>query len=134
MLSRGQLSSERLPKCPAITGDDRSDLWRDLAWFAPALSRKIYRPEHELSIARFRGQSVRMHHLRHLHAFRGYTLPLTARGGRPGTGYNHHPTQRVLASAYNGRHWGTVPELVFEKKQLIPALQQLFISYLSYKI
>ncbi len=25
--------------------------------------------------------------------------------------------------------WGTVPELLFEKKQLIPALQQLLVSY-----
>ena len=29
---------------------------------------------------------------------------------------------------YGGGHW-TVPELVFEKKQLIPALQQLLIAY-----
>jgi hypothetical protein len=25
--------------------------------------------------------------------------------------------------------WGTVPELLFEKKELIPALQQLLTSY-----
>jgi len=28
----------------------------------------------------------------------------------------------------NGGPWGTVPELLFEKKGLIPALQQLIIS------
>jgi hypothetical protein len=28
-----------------------------------------------------------------------------------------------------GGPWATVPELLFEKKQLIPALQQLLISY-----
>jgi hypothetical protein len=30
---------------------------------------------------------------------------------------------------HNGRPFGTVPELFFEKKQLIPALQQLLVSY-----
>ena len=29
--------------------------------------------------------------------------------------------------------FGTVPELLFEKKGLIPALQQLFLSYLKPK-
>jgi hypothetical protein len=29
-----------------------------------------------------------------------------------------------------GGPWLTVPELLFEKKQLIPALQQLLVSYL----
>jgi len=28
----------------------------------------------------------------------------------------------------NGGPWGTVPELLFEKKGLIPAVQQLLIS------
>jgi len=28
-----------------------------------------------------------------------------------------------------GGPWLTVPELLFEKKQLIPALQQLLVSY-----
>jgi len=30
-----------------------------------------------------------------------------------------------------GGPYGTVPELLFEKKQLIPAVQQLLISYLK---
>jgi len=30
-----------------------------------------------------------------------------------------------------GGPWGTVPELLFEKKRLIPALQRLLISYVS---
>jgi len=34
-----------------------------------------------------------------------------------------------LLPAYGGPVW-TVPELVFEKKQLIPALQQLIIDHL----
>ena len=29
-------------------------------------------------------------------------------------------------------HWGTVPELLFEKKGLIPALQQLLTSQLGF--
>jgi hypothetical protein len=29
-----------------------------------------------------------------------------------------------------GGPWGTVPELLFEKKGLIPALQRLIVSYL----
>jgi len=32
-------------------------------------------------------------------------------------------------SRRGGGPWGTVPELLFEKKQLIPVLQQLLISY-----
>jgi len=36
----------------------------------------------------------------------------------------------ILASNYGGP-WLTVPELLFEKKQLIPTLQQLLISYLK---
>jgi len=34
----------------------------------------------------------------------------------------------VLPTIHNGGHWLTVPELSFEKKQLIPALQRLLIS------
>jgi hypothetical protein len=37
-------------------------------------------------------------------------------------------TVRVLASMQNGGPSWTVPELLFEKKQLIPALQQLLPS------
>lgn len=36
---------------------------------------------------------------------------------------------RVLPIVHDGGPWGTVPELLFEKKQLIPALQQLLVSY-----
>jgi len=34
-------------------------------------------------------------------------------------------------SVIHGGHWGTVPELFFEKKELIPMLQDLFVSYPS---
>jgi hypothetical protein len=71
MLSRSQLPAERLPERPAVAGDDCSDLWGDLAWLDPALSCKIYRPKHHLSVARFRGRSARTHHLRHSQVFRG---------------------------------------------------------------
>jgi hypothetical protein len=35
----------------------------------------------------------------------------------------------VLSTVQYGGPWLTVPELLFEKKELIPALQQLFVSY-----
>jgi hypothetical protein len=35
---------------------------------------------------------------------------------------------KVLPFVHDGGPFGTVPELLFEKKQLIPALQQLFVS------
>ncbi len=38
-------------------------------------------------------------------------------------------TVSVLPIDTFGGPWGTVPELLFEKKELIPALQQLLISY-----
>ena len=34
----------------------------------------------------------------------------------------------VLPTVQYGGPWGTVPELLFEKKGLIPALQQLLVS------
>jgi len=34
----------------------------------------------------------------------------------------------VLSIGHDGGPFGTVPELLFEKKQLIPALQQLRVS------
>jgi hypothetical protein len=37
----------------------------------------------------------------------------------------------VLPMVIPGGPWRTVPELLFEKKGLIPALQQLLISYLK---
>jgi hypothetical protein len=37
-----------------------------------------------------------------------------------------NPPDQILLS---GGHWGTVPELLFEKKYLISALQQLLVSY-----
>ena len=36
----------------------------------------------------------------------------------------------VLSIVHDGGPFGTVPELLFEKKQLIPALQQLLVSSL----
>jgi hypothetical protein len=36
--------------------------------------------------------------------------------------------EEVLSIVPIGGPFGTVPELLFEKKQLIPALQQLFVS------
>ena len=38
-------------------------------------------------------------------------------------------TQEVLRIDKYGSPGGTAPELLFEKKQLIPALQQLLVSY-----
>jgi len=35
----------------------------------------------------------------------------------------------VLSIVHYGGPWGTVPELLFEKKGLIPALQQLMLSH-----
>jgi hypothetical protein len=35
---------------------------------------------------------------------------------------------KVLPFVHDGGPWGTVPELLFEKKGLIPALQQLLAS------
>lgn len=35
----------------------------------------------------------------------------------------------VLPIDTPGGAWGTVPELLFEKKGLIPALQQMIVSY-----
>jgi hypothetical protein len=36
--------------------------------------------------------------------------------------------EKVLPFVHDGGPWGTVPELLFEKKGLIPALQQLLAS------
>jgi hypothetical protein len=38
--------------------------------------------------------------------------------------------QVVLGIVPLGGPWGTVPELLFEKKGLIPAVQQLLVSHL----
>ena len=38
-------------------------------------------------------------------------------------------TAGVSPIVHYGGLWGTVPELLFEKKQLIPALQQLLVAY-----
>jgi hypothetical protein len=35
----------------------------------------------------------------------------------------------LLPHYLSGEPWGTVPELLFEKKQLMPALQELLVSY-----
>jgi hypothetical protein len=37
---------------------------------------------------------------------------------------------KVLPFVHDGGPFGTVPELLFEKKQLIPALQQLIVTNL----
>jgi len=37
----------------------------------------------------------------------------------------------VLPIDTYGGHYGTAPELFFEKKQFIPALQRLLLSYLE---
>ena len=50
-----------------------------------------------------------------------YHLPLTVDGR--GT------DKTVLPIATFGGPFGTVPELLFERKQLIPALQELLVSY-----
>ena len=36
---------------------------------------------------------------------------------------------KVLPFVQNGGPYGTVPELLFEKKELIPIIQQLLIKY-----
>ena len=51
-----------------------------------------------------------------------YNLPM------PPDGKKKHSVG-VLPIDTPGGPWGTVPELFFEKKQLIPALQQLILSY-----
>jgi len=53
-----------------------------------------------------------------------YCLPLPPEG-------ISEETAGVLYSVHHGGPFGTVPELLFEKNQLIPALQQLLISYVS---
>jgi hypothetical protein len=37
--------------------------------------------------------------------------------------------EKVLPFVHDGGPWGTVPELLFEKKALIPSLQQLLVSH-----
>jgi hypothetical protein len=39
---------------------------------------------------------------------------------------NTEPVPRII---HHGGPWGTVPELLFEKKGLIPAVQQLLVSH-----
>jgi DNA repair exonuclease SbcCD ATPase subunit len=51
-----------------------------------------------------------------------YTMPL------PPEGISEERVG-VLSSVHYGGPWLTVPELLFKKKELIPALQQLLISY-----
>jgi len=50
-----------------------------------------------------------------------YTIPLTTAG-------ISEETVGVLSTVQNGGPWLTVPELFFEKKELIPVLQQLLLS------
>jgi len=42
---------------------------------------------------------------------------------------NEEREQAGFAKVTPGGHWVTVPELLFEKKGLLPMLQQLLISY-----
>jgi hypothetical protein len=51
-----------------------------------------------------------------------YTIPLSVKGIT-------EETVAVLPIVHYGGPWLTVPELFFEKKQLIPTLQQLLVSY-----
>ncbi|MDD5511242.1 MAG: hypothetical protein PHI12_10585, partial [Dehalococcoidales bacterium] len=50
-----------------------------------------------------------------------YTLPMPP-------GNSRQETLSVLGIVPIGGPFGTVPELLFEKKQLIPALQQFMVS------
>ena len=50
-----------------------------------------------------------------------YTLPLSPEG-------ISEERIGVLSTVQHGGPWLTVPELLFEKKQLISALQQLLVS------
>ena len=49
-----------------------------------------------------------------------YTVPMPPKG-------ISQKTVEVPLIVYYGGPWGTVPELLFEKKGLIPALQQMLI-------
>jgi len=49
-----------------------------------------------------------------------YTVPMPPKG-------ISQETVGVPTIVHYGRPWGTVPELLFEKKGLIPALQQMLI-------
>jgi len=51
-----------------------------------------------------------------------YTMPLPPQG-------IPEECVEVLSSVHYGGPWGTVPELLFEKKELIPSLQHMLISY-----
>ena len=50
-----------------------------------------------------------------------YTMPMLPKGML-------EEKLSVLSIGHDGGPFGTVPELLFEKKQLIPALQQLIVS------
>ena len=39
---------------------------------------------------------------------------------------DHHLEGNIIT---HGGPWGTVPELLFEKKQLIPSIQQLLVCH-----
>jgi hypothetical protein len=52
-----------------------------------------------------------------------YTIPILPKGVT-------EERLPVLSIVHYGGPWGTVPELLFEKKGLIPALQRLIVSYL----
>jgi hypothetical protein len=54
--------------------------------------------------------------------FRGHEIGL----GHQNT--NGKIFSKVLPFVHDGGPFGTVPELLFEKKQLIPALQQLIVT------
>jgi len=51
-----------------------------------------------------------------------YTVPLSPRGVA-------EERVGVLPTVQYGGPWLTVPELLFEKKELIPILQELLVSY-----
>src|SRR6266567_2795480 len=66
MLARRPLSTEGPSKHLPMMGNDRPDFWRDPPRLAPALSREIDRPEHELSVAALRGPFIRSNNLCHV--------------------------------------------------------------------
>jgi len=64
------------------------------------------------------GRQVTMH----------YGIPVLP-GGKGDKKGDKNDKVEVLPMVTPGGPWGTVPELLFEKNDLIPAVQQLLISY-----
>jgi hypothetical protein len=60
----------------------------------------------------------------------GEFFPATEIGENHGNYTSGKTFSKVLPFVHDGGPWGTVPELLFEKKGLIPAVQQLLVSHL----